>query len=60
MLVVFGYEFFGIVVEVGEDVIKIKVGDKVMSEIIFVMCGECDYCLEKDYNLCVYWKGIGI
>jgi L-iditol 2-dehydrogenase len=57
--VVLGHEFSGIVVEVGEDVTKIKVGDKVTSETTFVTCGECDYCLEKDYNLCAHRKGIG-
>ncbi|KRD99452.1 zinc-binding dehydrogenase [Priestia megaterium] len=57
--VVLGHEFSGIVVEVGEDVTKVKVGDKVTSETTFVTCGECDYCLEKDYNLCAYRKGIG-
>ena len=57
--VVLGHEFSGIVVEVGEDVTKVKVGDRVTSETTFVTCGECDYCLEKDYNLCAHRKGIG-
>ncbi|WP_393959408.1 zinc-binding dehydrogenase [Priestia megaterium] len=57
--VVLGHEFSGIVVEVGKDVTKVKVGDKVTSETTFVTCGECDYCLEKDYNLCAHRKGIG-
>ncbi|KNH19233.1 sorbitol dehydrogenase [Priestia megaterium] len=57
--VVLGHEFSGIVVEVGGDVTKVKVGDKVTSETTFVTCGECDYCLEKDYNLCAHRKGIG-
>ncbi len=57
--VVLGHEFSGIVVEVGEDVTKVKVGDKVTSETTFVTCGECEYCLEKDYNLCAHRKGIG-
>ncbi|UYP09959.1 zinc-binding dehydrogenase [Priestia megaterium] len=57
--VVLGHEFSGIVVEVGEDVTKVKVGDKVTSETTFVTCEACDYCLEKDYNLCAHRKGIG-
>ncbi|MHA7742858.1 sorbitol dehydrogenase [Priestia aryabhattai] len=57
--VVLGHEFSGIVVDVGEDVTKVKVGDKVTSETTFVTCGECEYCLEKDYNLCAHRKGIG-
>lgn len=57
--VVLGHEFSGVVVEVGKDVKKVKVGDKVTSETTFTTCGECEYCLEKDYNLCSNRKGIG-
>lgn len=60
VLVILGYEFFGIVVEVGEDVKNIKVGDRVILEIIFVICEKCIYCEIKDYNLCLIRKGIGI
>lgn len=57
--VVLGHEFAGTVVEVGEDVTKIKIGDRVTSETTFETCGECEYCREKDYNLCGSRKGIG-
>lgn len=57
--VVLGHEFSGVVVEVGEDVKTVKVGDRVTSETTFTTCGECEYCLEKDYNLCSNRKGIG-
>jgi L-iditol 2-dehydrogenase len=57
--VVLGHEFSGVVVEVGKDVKKIKVGDRVTSETTFTTCGKCEYCLEKDYNLCSERKGIG-
>lgn len=57
--VVLGHEFSGVVVEVGEAVKKVKVGDRVTSETTFTTCGECEYCLEKDYNLCPNRKGIG-
>ena len=57
--VVLGHEFSGIVVEVGEDVKNVKVGDRVTSETTFETCGECDYCKSKDYNLCPSRKGIG-
>lgn len=57
--VVLGHEFSGVVVEVGEDVTKVKVGDKVTSETTFETCCECDYCKSKDYNLCSTRKGIG-
>ncbi|ERN55125.1 zinc-binding dehydrogenase [Alkalihalophilus marmarensis] len=57
--VVLGHEFSGIIVEVGPDVKYLKVGDRVTSETTFTTCGECKYCLEKDYNLCSNRKGIG-
>ncbi|WP_191561081.1 zinc-binding dehydrogenase [Metabacillus idriensis] len=57
--VVLGHEFSGVVVEVGENVLKVKAGDRVTSETTFKTCGECNYCLEKDYNLCSNRKGIG-
>ncbi|TWI59311.1 zinc-binding dehydrogenase [Halalkalibacter nanhaiisediminis] len=57
--VVLGHEFSGIVTEVGPNVQNVKVGDRVTSETTFTTCGECEYCLEKDYNLCSNRKGIG-
>ncbi|MET1030886.1 zinc-binding dehydrogenase [Domibacillus tundrae] len=57
--VVLGHEFSGTVVEVGERVTKVKIGDRVTSETTFETCGECEYCREKDYNLCSNRKGIG-
>lgn len=57
--VVLGHEFSGVVVEVGENVTKVKVGDRVTSETTFETCGECDYCKSKDYNLCPTRRGIG-
>ncbi|WJP97283.1 zinc-binding dehydrogenase [Macrococcus bovicus] len=56
---VLGHEFSGEVVEVGPDVTKVKIGDRVTSETTFETCGECEYCQTKDYNLCPYRKGIG-
>ncbi|MCM3570407.1 zinc-binding dehydrogenase [Neobacillus mesonae] len=57
--VVLGHEFSGVVVEVGKDVKNVKVGDRVTSQTTFTTCGECDYCKEKDYNLCSNRKGLG-
>lgn len=56
---VLGHEFSGVIVEVGKDVKTVKVGDRVTSETTFTTCGKCQYCLEKDYNLCSERKGIG-
>lgn len=57
--VTLGHEFSGTVVEVGPEVKKVKVGDRVVSETTFETCGKCRYCLEKDYNLCSNRRGIG-
>lgn len=57
--VVLGHEFSGTVVEIGENVKNLKVGDRVTSETTFETCGTCDFCKSKDYNLCNTRKGIG-
>ncbi len=57
--VVLGHEFSGQVVAVGDKVSKVKVGDRVTSETTFTVCNQCDYCKEKQYNLCPHRKGIG-
>lgn len=46
-----GHEFVGKVVEVGEGVENVAVGDRMISEQI-VPCGECVYCLAGDYWMC--------
>lgn len=57
--IVLGHEFSGIVTDVGKNVKKINVGDRVTSETTYYICGECDYCKNRDYNLCPERKGIG-
>ncbi|MBM7541337.1 zinc-binding dehydrogenase [Amphibacillus cookii] len=57
--VTLGHEFAGEIVEVGENVTEFKRGDRVTSETTFSICGECQYCLSEDYNLCPHRKGLG-
>lgn len=57
--VILGHEFSGIVTEIGENVTKVRVGDRVVSETTFETCNECDFCKSKDYNLCSKRKGLG-
>lgn len=57
--VTLGHEFAGEVVEIGENVTEVKVGDRVTSETTFYICGKCKYCQSKDYNLCSSRKGLG-
>lgn len=48
---ILGHECSGIVADVGSDVTKFKVGDRVAIE-PGVPCGECEYCKSGKYNLC--------
>lgn len=57
--VTLGHEFAGEVVEIGENVTEVKVGDRVTSETTFYICGECKYCKSQDYNLCSTRRGLG-
>ncbi len=57
--VVTGHEFSGIIEEVGEHVSGFKPGDRVVSETAYHYCGQCDFCREGWYNLCVERKTLG-
>ena len=57
--VILGHEFSGVVVEVGELVTKVKVGDRVTSQTTFSVCGTCEFCANQEYNLCSHRKGLG-
>ena len=48
---VLGHEPGGVVVEVGENVTHLKVGDRVALE-PGKACGHCEFCKEGKYNLC--------
>lgn len=50
--VVLGHEGAGIVVEVGEGVTSVKVGDHVIP-LYTAECGECEFCQSGKTNLCV-------
>ncbi|MBK5262304.1 MAG: alcohol dehydrogenase catalytic domain-containing protein [Peptostreptococcaceae bacterium] len=49
---IFGHEWSGEVVEVGENVHTLKVGDRVAGE-AHCGCGSCKNCREGKYNLCL-------
>ena len=49
--VVQGHEYSGEVVQVGQNVTKVKVGDKATARPQLV-CGECAPCKRGDYNIC--------
>jgi threonine dehydrogenase-like Zn-dependent dehydrogenase len=48
---VMGHEFMGEIVEVGRDVRKLKVGDRVVVPFT-IICGECDQCRRGFYSVC--------
>ncbi len=47
-----GHEIAGKVVEIGNDVTKFKVGDRVGVSPLLESCMKCQYCLEGKENLC--------
>jgi 2-desacetyl-2-hydroxyethyl bacteriochlorophyllide A dehydrogenase len=54
-----GHEFCGEVVEVGSQVRKVTMGDRVTSSAI-KGCGECYACKTGMYNRCHAWDHVGI
>lgn len=48
---IMGHEAIGIIDEVGTDVKKLKVGDRVII-LPVIACGECFYCKREEYSLC--------
>lgn len=57
--VVMGHELSGAVVEVGSEVSRCKVGDRVTSETYAKTCMKCRYCRSGEYNLCPSRMSIG-
>jgi L-iditol 2-dehydrogenase len=62
--VTIGHEYAGIVVEVGKDVKRIKIGQRVSSQTDFSICGKCSNCKNGHENVCenkqiigYYWNG---
>jgi (R,R)-butanediol dehydrogenase/meso-butanediol dehydrogenase/diacetyl reductase len=53
--VVLGHEFIGVIDEIGSDVDRFVVGDRVAAG-AGVWCGHCDWCRRGQTNLCAsYW-----
>ncbi|MDR6224272.1 L-threonine 3-dehydrogenase [Desmospora profundinema] len=56
---VFGHEFSGEVVEVGEGVTHVAVGDHVSAE-THIVCGSCPQCRRGEAHVCVNTEIIGV
>ena len=53
-----GHEWSGVVEETGSDTWRVKVGDRVISDTAY-SCGECEMCLEGEYQNCENGRAIG-
>lgn len=57
--VVMGHEFSGIIDQVGPEVRGWNVGDRVVAEANYQVCGTCRYCTSGFYNLCANRRVLG-
>ncbi|KXV03147.1 glutathione-dependent formaldehyde dehydrogenase [Caballeronia megalochromosomata] len=48
---IMGHEFMGQVVEVGQDNVALKVGDRIVVPFT-ITCGECDQCKRGNFSVC--------
>ena len=56
---IMGHELAGDVVEIGENVESIKIGDFVSAE-THIICGHCYQCKTGQYHICVNTKILGV
>ncbi|BES66569.1 zinc-binding dehydrogenase [Gottschalkiaceae bacterium SANA] len=57
--VVLGHEIAGIIDEVGQDVEGFEVGQRVITQTTYHVCGNCQFCKKGLYNHCAERKGLG-
>ena len=57
--VILGHEFSGDVVEVGEEVRRVRVGDRVTINCL-IYCGACVYCRGGEFNMCLRLATVGL
>lgn len=54
-----GHEVSGTIVEIGKNVTKLSVGDRVTVDNTLT-CGDCEFCRNGRKNLCRKWEGMGV
>jgi len=54
-----GHQPVGIVENLGAEVTKFEIGDRVGAAWIYASCGQCKFCQEGEENLCEQFKGTG-
>lgn len=54
-----GHEFYGEVVEVGEDVDSVRVGQRASGE-GHIVCGSCRNCRAGRRHMCINTRGVGV
>jgi threonine dehydrogenase-like Zn-dependent dehydrogenase len=59
-LSVWGHEFSGVVVQVGEKVVDWKVGDRLVSDNTGYVCGKCHACSVGNFLTCPDKKSLGL
>jgi L-iditol 2-dehydrogenase len=57
--VVMGHEFSGVIDQIGAGVEGWRIGDRVVAEANYEVCGACRYCASGFYNLCGDRKVLG-
>lgn len=54
-----GHEFCGTVVDVGNEVSDIRLGDRVTAD-PNIYCRRCHFCRDDQANHCLNWQGMGV
>lgn len=57
--VVLGHEVAGVIDAIGEGVSGFSIGDRVITQTTYHVCGECRFCKRGELNHCPERKGIG-
>ncbi len=57
---VLGHEMSGVVAEIGAEVTRFKVGDRVTSETFKHTCGRCRFCQDGLLGLCIHRESMGV